>query len=235
MEWIPMTTLQTFFRTVVMLATLGIVAKAWLLYGPSVAEMQTMGQRVVEVADELMSKYRQGGSAAPEVVDDPRIETAPPLTGTLPQPPVSQPQPILLATAETQGQEFVQPAVAAVPVAAPPPAPPTRLIPVAAEPAPSDQSSSGDARLEAAHARLAQLDIRDYRVEPWGGEGRWYRCSCDAPWSGAPQYSRHFEAVAADPASAAEQVAAEVDMWRRTQAATGATTQQASPTTGVGR
>ena len=38
-----MSSLQTFFRTVVMLATLGIVAKIWFLYGPSVGEMQTIG------------------------------------------------------------------------------------------------------------------------------------------------------------------------------------------------
>jgi len=213
-----MTTLQTLFRAVVMLATLGIVAKAWHLYGPSVEEMQTIGQRVAEVADELMNEYRQGGTAPLADPNDPRIQPVPPIAAAAPQPPVSSPQPILLATAESRGQEFAQPAVAAEPAA--PPEPPTRLIPVTLEQPPSEPPTGVDARVESAAARLAQLGVRDYRVEPWGGEGRWYRCSCDAPWTHAPHYSRHFEAVAAEAASAVEQVAAEVDAWHRSQSGT---------------
>jgi hypothetical protein len=230
-----MTTLQTCFRAVVMLATLGIVAKAWHLYGPSVEEMQSIGQRAVEVADELMSKYQHGGAPAPAVANDPRATLGPPVTAAVPQLPVSRPQPILLATAETERQEYAQPAVAIAPVTATPPTPPTRLIPVTSEQVPASQPASGDARLEAASARLTQLGVQDYRVEPWGNGGRWYRCSCDAPWADAPLYNRHFEAVAADPAAAVEQVAAEVDAWQRTQTAANPSRLQTSSAAGSGR
>ena len=214
-----MTTLQTFFRAVVMLATLGIVAKAWMLYGPSVEEMQSIGQRVVEVADELMSKYRQGGGAPPVLANDPRVQTMAPMAAAVPPQGVSQPQPILLATAESERPEYAQPAVAITPMTGAPLVPPTRLIPVTAEQPPAAPPASGDAQLEAASARLTQQGVGDYRVEPWGKDGRWYRCSCDAPWIVRAYYNRHFEAVAADPATAIDQVAAEVDTWHRTQAA----------------
>jgi hypothetical protein len=229
-----MTTLQTFFRAVVMLATLGIVAKAWMLYGPSVEEMQTIGQRVVEVSHELIEKYRQGGAATPVDAHDPRIAAVPALAATMPPAPVRPPQPVQLAAAESSTPEFAQQAIVLEPVASTPPEPPTRLIPVAPQQPASDQPSGGDARLEAAAAQLAQFGVHDYQVMPWGSDGRWYRCSCDAAWIGGAQFSRHFEAVAADPASAAEQVAAEIDAWRRTQSEA-APPPQTSLTSGVGQ
>jgi len=43
------------------------------------------------------------------------------------------------------------------------------------------------------------------------------RFSCDAPWANSPSFSRHFEAVAASPEAAVEQVAAEIQAWQRGQ------------------
>jgi len=218
-----MTTLQTFFRAVVMLATLGIVAKAWMLYGPSVEEMQTIGQRVSEVADEWLNKDRQGDAAPPTETPDPRLAPVPALTTTLPpeqsNPPAqfSPQQPVQLASAESAAPGFAAPAMAVAPVESTPAAPPTRLIPVAPEQSPGELPRSGDGRLEAASAQLEQLGVRDYQVEPWGNDGRWYRCSCDAPWANAPNYSRHFEAVAEDATSAVEQVATAVGEWHQIQ------------------
>lgn len=214
-----MTTLQTFFRAVVMLATLGIVAKAWMLYGPSIEEMQSIGQRVSEVADEWLNKPHQGDAAAPAATPDPRLAPVPALTTTLPPAPVSPPQPVQLASAASSVPEFAQQAVALAPEESTPVAPPTRLIPVAPEQAPAELPGGGDARLEAASAQLVRFGVRDYQVEPWGNDGRWYRCSCDAPWANAPNYSRHFEAVAQDATTAVEQVAAAVGEWHQTQSA----------------
>ena len=67
-----MASFQTFFRTVVMLATLGIVAKVWYLYGPSVDEMKTIGARVAEVTSEAWNDYWQKPPNA-SLADDPRI------------------------------------------------------------------------------------------------------------------------------------------------------------------
>lgn len=214
-----MTTLQTFFRAVVMLATLGIVAKAWMLYGPSIEEMQSIGQRVSEVADEWLNKPHQDDAAAPAATPDPRLAPVPALTTTLPPAPVSPPQPVQLASAASSVPEFAQQAVALAPEESTPVAPPTRLIPVAPEQAPAELPGGGDARLEAASAQLVRFGVRDYQVEPWGNDGRWYRCSCDAPWANAPNYSRHFEAVAQDATTAVEQVAAAVGEWHQTQSA----------------
>jgi hypothetical protein len=218
-----MTSLQTCFRAVVMLATIGIVAKAWHLYGPSVAEMRAIGQRVYEVADELMSDSRQPEAVAGDAGNDPRLQQAPPFAAATPLPPGPAPQPILLATAESESPAFAQQAVGEAPIAAAPATPPTRLIPVAPEEAPALAPAGGDARLDAASARLAEIGAREGRLEPWGNEGRWYRFSCDAPWVDAPNYTRHFEAVAADPASAVEQVAAEIEAWHASRPAVNAT------------
>jgi hypothetical protein len=206
-----MATLQTCFRAVVMLATIAIVAKAWHLYGPSVAELRTIGARVVEVAGELMNEQGQPEVAA---ANDPRLQQAPPFAGISPLSPGGAPQPILLATGENVVPSFAQQASAEAPIGDVPATPPTRLIPIAPEQPPALAPVGDDARLETAQSRLNGFGVRDGHLEPWGSEGRWFRYSCEAPWVDAPNFSRHFEAVAADPASAVEQVAAEIDAWR---------------------
>lgn len=218
-----MTSFQTFFRAVVMLATLGIVAKAWHLYGPSVDELGTIAQRAVQVADDLWAEYEQRGTAATSDVHDPRLGA--PGIASAPRPPAAVPQqPVLIAAAETRGPDFAQQAVAVSPIApsstpAALSSPPSSISPPQAivEPAPVGPVPRQDDRLQAAAARLAQLGARDQELQPWGNDGRWYRFSCSATWVDAPNYSRHFEAVSADPAQAVEQVEAEIEAWRRTQ------------------
>jgi hypothetical protein len=64
---------------------------------------------------------------------------------------------------------------------------------------------------------LTTLGVRDQQLTPWGSGGDLMRFSCDAPWANSPSFSRHFEAVAATPEAAVEQVAAQIEAWQRGQ------------------
>lgn len=196
-----------------MLATLGIVAKAWHHYGPSVDEVRLIAQRAVQVADELLSEYRQGTAPSPEVADDPRMQPTAPAAS----PPAQQVQPIQLAAANTQGSEFAQQTVALSTPESAPMGPSPQLTAAAPELTRVNPVPNPDARVEAARARLAQLGVGEQQLEPWGMDGRLVRFCCSASWVDAPNYSRHFEAVAADAATAIEQVAVEVEAWRAVQ------------------
>jgi hypothetical protein len=221
-----MASLQTFFRTVVMLATLGIVAKAWYLYGPSVDEMKTIGARVTVVVQEAWTNYWQPPPTS-AVANDPRA----PLTQSAPAPflaagtpmepmPHGTPQlaPAGPATVQLAGgvPAEIAPVFPANPSTAWPPSAvpePTRLPADTAAP-PSPQA---DPRLPVLLERLASLGVRDQELTSWGSRGELMRFSCNVPWANSPAYSRHFEAVAANPLSAVEQVAAEIDAWRNGQ------------------
>ncbi len=76
-----MASFRTFFRTVVMLATLGIVAKLWYLHGPSVDEMKSIVARVAEVTTEAWNNYWQKPNDS-ALADDPRL----PNVGSVPAP-----------------------------------------------------------------------------------------------------------------------------------------------------
>ena len=56
--------------------------------------------------------------------------------------------------------------------------------------------------------------IRISEVAPWGSGGL-VRFTCEAPWANSPSFSRHFEAVAATPEAAVEQVATDIAAWQR--------------------
>jgi hypothetical protein len=209
-----MTSLQTFFRTVVMLATLGIVAKVWFLYGPSAAEMQAIGVRVVELSKEAINNYWKSPSGSTPLAGDPQaaLQPAPfvPPSGPMqpiPLPPVtSSPNPVQLANGTSST------------LAAPPlsPAAPAGAPPIGAKLEPMDSTKKDD-RLVVDIQRLAELGVRDEQVKPWGSNGGLYRCTCDAPWIASPNYSRHFEAVATTAEAAVEQVTAQVSAWQNSQ------------------
>jgi hypothetical protein len=74
-----------------------------------------------------------------------------------------------------------------------------------------------DGGLQKTLERLASLGVADQELGPWGNEGRLCRFSCSAPFANSASFTRHFEAVAATPQAAVEQVAAEIDAWQKTQ------------------
>jgi hypothetical protein len=218
-----MSSLQTFFRAVVMLATLGIVAKIWFLYGPSVGEMQTIGARVAELSQQTWSDYWKGSGGATPLAADSTGATAPapfvPSGGPMqpiPLPPLSAtaPGPVQLANGVGKDAPPIAPQLSpAGPINTAPPAGAT-LVPM--------DTPTGADRLVTGVKRLSDLGVRNQQVRPWGSSGALYRCSCDAPWPAAPNYSRHFEAVAATAEAAVEQVMADIATWRSSQQVTGA-------------
>lgn len=219
-----MAAFRTFFRTVVMLATLGIVAKLWYLHGPSVAEMKTIGSRVVEVTTEAWNNYWQKPNDS-ALADDPRLPSvgqapAPFVPSGVPMEPIQQ-APAVANGAPNPGTVQLAGGVPAeiVPLA---PAAPSTAWPQQTTPEPQrlppDRSASADGpRLTTTLNRLVSLGMRDQQLTAWGGRGEFTRFSCTMPWTNSPAFSRHFEAVAATPLAAVEQVAAEIDAWQRGQ------------------
>ena len=220
-----MASFQTFFRTVVMLATLGLMAKAWYLYGPSVDEMKTIGTRVTEVASQAWTEYWQK-PAGNSLADDPRL----PHVGGAPAPFVPlgtriAPIPHEPHHATTAGSGLVQLA-GGVPaeIVLVSPAGPSTAWPPSAMPEPVRLPPDGvpsapqqDTRLPAMLEQLTKLGVRDQELAPWGSRGELVRFSCNVPWANSPAYSRHFEAVAASPLEAVAQVADEIEAWRSGQ------------------
>lgn len=208
-----MASFQTFFRTVVMLATLGLIAKVWYHYGLSIDEMKSIGARVSEVAEEEWTKYWQK-PADSSLADDPRL----PAMGGPPAPFVPagtpvQPMPHEPNHANATGSGMVQLAggmpAEIVPLA---PAGPSTAWPASAKPEPTRLPP--DTPLPALLEQLTKLGVRDQELTQWGSRGELVRFSCNVPWVNSPAYSRHFEAVAATPLAAVEQVAAEIEAWR---------------------
>jgi hypothetical protein len=217
-----MASLQTFFRTVVMLATLGLIAKAWYHYGLSVEELKAIGSSAIEVAEREWNNYWQT-PATDALATDPRLPpTANAPAPFLPQGTTMQPMPRAAAPSTTAAPGIVQLAggvpAEIVPLATNPSTPwtpgglpePTRLPPDPTAPSPQEQ----DTRLPAQLEHLRQLGVRDQQLTPWGSGGELTRFSCSVPWANSPAYSRHFEAVAATPLAAVEQVTSEIDAWR---------------------
>jgi hypothetical protein len=68
-------------------------------------------------------------------------------------------------------------------------------------------------------ARLEQLGAVEPQLAAWGSSGNLYRFSCRAAIADSPRFARHFEAVAAQPLVAVEQVVSKVETWRTEQGA----------------
>jgi len=214
-----MSSFRTFFRVVVMLAALGLVAKAWYHYGLTLGELQAIGSRGVEVASELWEKYWQSpGTSSALAVDDQRQSTiatppAPFVPPTGPVEPMRLPAtttapgdalPVQLAagsTAQTAAAEMLPPSPAALPGG---------ILSAAtlstSDPPPADP-------LQAMVERLNQLGARDQQLTPWGSRGELVRFTCSVPWGGSATFTRQFEAVATTPLAAVEQVTAEIEAW----------------------
>jgi hypothetical protein len=65
-----------------------------------------------------------------------------------------------------------------------------------------------------AEHRLRQLGATYYLLESWGQQEQLYRFYCRVAVAGSPNYTRYFEATAAEPLGAMSRVLAEVEAWR---------------------
>jgi hypothetical protein len=217
-ELLDMSSLQTFFRTVVMLATLGIVAKVWFLYGPSAVELQTIGVRIVELSKDAINNYWKSPNSGTSLAGD----SSSPLQPAPFVPPSSPMQPIPLppvASVATGSVQLANSTTAPSTPVAPPlsPAAPALAAPPSGAKLEPMASAAGTDRLVTDVAQLANLGVHNQQVKPWGNGGGLYRCTCDAPWTASPNYSRHFEAVATTAEAAVEQVTAQVTAWQNSQ------------------
>jgi hypothetical protein len=78
---------------------------------------------------------------------------------------------------------------------------------------------ANDGALADSERRLRELGATYYRLEIWGDEGNFYRCSCSVPISPRGRAMRHFEAIESAPSQAINVVIKQVETWRSRQAA----------------
>jgi len=186
-----MASIQTFFRTVVMLATLGLLAKLWYHHGPTVEELQVIGVRVLEIAQQAWADYWQSRDASST------------LAGSAPAAPAPFAPP-------SDALQLIHPAPSSTRSSTPSP---VELAGAVAPPLVPETATTTDP-VQKLLDELAQSGVRDQQLQPWGTSGRLFRFACSAPWVRSPSFSRHFEAVAETPQAAVEQVAAEIRAWR---------------------
>lgn len=206
-----MPSLRTIYRTIVMIAVGVLVVQGWQLYGPPTDTLLTLAVQGVEMAQSAWSKSQRG---VPETAD-PRI--AAPVAGSelspadVGPPPLASGPPVLSADLNMSSPEVAAPPLAEEPVSA------------AAELESAPQfEADADERLSPLLARLEELGAADPQLAPWGASGQLYRFCCRAKLTETHAYARHFEAVAAEPRTAVEQVVAKVEEWRMAQRDEGA-------------
>lgn len=61
---------------------------------------------------------------------------------------------------------------------------------------------------------LKKRGVSRCSLDPWGDNGEFYRCYCEAPLGGDSVFTRHFESVSTDPAEAAQDVLRQVSEWQ---------------------
>lgn len=190
-----MQSFKAIYRVGVMGATLAIVVMGWRLYGPPSAQVKSLVLRAVERLERTLRPEADKRAARPL-----GQETAP-LAASAP-PPLFEKAPVLGSDGR---QSNLQPAN--LKAESMPPATGAQVV----------APTIGEERLKSQLARLMARDVQDPQLVAWGAGGQLFRCYCRATWGQSPQFSRHFESVAAEPEAAVEQVLAQVDAWRTSE------------------
>jgi hypothetical protein len=197
-----MPSMTTLYRFVVMAAVGIIVVTGWKHFGPSTEQVKSFAVAGMEKAKAAWNASADGPDANVAVAD-PRTatqslvaETPPSVNGTTSQPPAAAPQLVPLANS---GQDALFGAD-------------TSTVEAPAQ----SVAEAGAGGLQPLLAKLQQIGGADAKVVEWGSSGELYRCSCRAKSDASP-LARHFEAVAAEPVAAVEQVVAKVEAWRSQQ------------------
>jgi hypothetical protein len=198
--------LRTSFRVAVMLAAVVIGYHGWQLYGPSVDRLRLLALRIIEIAQSALGAADQADNAKQLQA------TASPASPPLALPVADQNlQSQSLVSASEAPRAHGEPAVLAPPALA--------TLPPEASVAPADAEAPEvpEAELLALYSRLEGLGIVEPRLATWGNDGQLYRFSCRVAVDGTAGLQRNFEAVAAEPGLAVEQVVAKVEAWRAAQ------------------
>jgi len=227
--------MATLFRAVVMLTVLVGLPSAWVYYGPLPPEAMGMVERTIASARASLGWSSPSG-------DDPwqsdpwrndATQTAPrfdarqldvPPSGSTPAATVAELRPRLQTAPQRSAirDSQFQLASASVPVAQSPMIPPplAQSPPVAKPAEPLALSAAVTAKLQPHLSLLQKLGAEEYTLENWGGAGQLYRFRCAIVWGGSQNFTRQFEAVAADAERAVHQVVGEVTAWQNAGAAT---------------
>jgi hypothetical protein len=193
------------FRVAVMLVAAVIGYHAWQLYGPPADRLKSIALRLIEIAQAALGEADQADNGKPQQASD---SPAPPPLALGSSTSAEVPQ----AQALVQASE-IRPALGTPPILAPPalatPAPaPTAISPDVATP---------DTELLALYSRLEKLGVVEPRLAAWGSDGQLHRFCCRATVGGDSNFKRHFEAIAAEPRLAVQEVVAKVEAWRTAQ------------------
>lgn len=185
------------FRALVMLITLVGLPAAWIYYGPLPAGPQKVVDRFVEVAkDALGWKSNQTVGSMHE------FDKAPPrYEEILPTPEDNR----SVSRTIYQGQQT-----------------PVSLV-SAAEELPSTLPANQDLKqqIEPHLNVLRKMGAANYTLEEWG-DG--YRFNCEVSLGNNIDFTRHFEAIDADPLATVRQVVGEVTAWQNARHDGGTTT-----------
>jgi hypothetical protein len=201
------------FRVVVMLVAAVIGYKAWQLYGPPVDQLTSIAVRALDWAKSSLEPAGPSDTGTSTLAVDPR-PVAPTFGGAAVGPSLDGG--VMQAQSLVPASEFAAPPPSAQPSALAPPA----LASVASVGSTAkDRTPGAETELQTQYARIAELGAHDPQPTAWGVGGQLHRFSCRASLGGSPQFSRHFEAVAAEPRAAVEEVLAKLETWRASQAA----------------
>lgn len=200
--------MAVFFRALVMLFTLVGLPAAWIYYGPLPAGPQKVVDRFVEVAKDALGWKSDHTAHAIQGAD----KTPPRYEQVLPTPEDNQ----AVSRASYQGTTTPQAQLAPVKLvsATEEVATPMKLTPDSSDP-------NLSAQIEPHLNVLRQMGAANYSLEEWGNG---YRFKCAVSLAGNVDFTRHFEAVDADPLATVRQVVGEVTAWQNARHDGGATT-----------
>ncbi|HEX5472545.1 MAG TPA: hypothetical protein VFW73_11695 [Lacipirellulaceae bacterium] len=210
-----MPSFQTMYRATVMLVVAVLVVKGWQLYGPSAEQLKSAAVNAIDVAETAWKNWQKPSGTSPQVAE--ARGAAPPFGSANPRKAPAAPTTLPFRLEPSAPLLSPAPAANATAVVAPTPVRPTAANCAPAFP-PVEQIShepvaTGD-RVPALLSRLQQLGAANPQVTPWGSSGGLYRCSCGTALADSPSFTKHFEAVATEPAAAVEQVVAKVEAWQ---------------------
>jgi hypothetical protein len=195
--------MAVFFRALVMLVTLVGLPAAWIYYGPLPAGPQKVVDRFVEVAkDTLGWKSNQMVGSMHEF-----DKTPPRYEEVLPTPEDNQ------AVSRTfyQGQLMAPVSLVSASEEAPTTTPAVQDLP----------GSNLAVQIEPHLNVLREMGAANYSLEEWGNG---YRFKCAVSLGNNMDFTRHFEAIDADPLATVRQVVGEVTAWQNARHESGATT-----------
>jgi hypothetical protein len=199
-----MSAFTTIYRAGVMIAAGVIAVQGWQLYGPTTVQIKSMGTRTAEVVSQAWNNMRSGEEERAGTSADPRLTAAPPAAAATAPAEMIEAAPLFAAATTAPAENTEANSWPAQPIASPAADVQEKHGPVA----------EATDRLPILYSRLEALGVSQPQLAAWGSSGQMYRFCCRAALAEAPAFTRHFEAVATEPAAAVEQVVAKVEAWR---------------------